>query len=151
MLGECGKVGPENGKKGMNKLECSTALAGGGVGGQQRVPDECWSFRFHQPPLLPLLHLPTVSQMSGLSGKQADSKALSLFPCYLPPPFTLPSPLCLLAVSPLLWLPAGFHFFSTSFRAPAASEMSYFSRRGPGSGRPEAGSSSPSSHHSFPL
>lgn len=114
MLGECGKVGPENGKKGMNKLECSTALAGGGVGGQQRVPDECWSFRFHQPPLLPLLHLPTVSQMSGLSGKQADSKALSLFPCYLPPPFHPPQspmpPGCVPSALAPRWLPFLLHF-----------------------------------------
>lgn len=61
---------------------------------------------------------------------------LTADPCSTPKP-PVP-PVCFSSA----WLPAGFLFFSASFGAPAAFEMSDFSRRGTGGGRPW-GSSSP--------
>jgi len=66
--------------------------------------------------------------------------------------FTLSGPLCLLCLLTPLWFPTGCHFFSNSFGgAPAASEMSRFSRRGTDSRGPTAGPPSPNLHTQLPI
>ena len=95
-------------------------------GGQERVDPE------GQPSASPTSHhVPNVRPQWEASRHQG----VFFISFYLAPPS--PSPvLCASCLSPLPWLPTGFHFFPTSFGAPAASEMSYFSRRGTGSGSP---------------
>lgn len=87
-------------------------------------------------PESPVSNFPQCPKCQGSVGSEQMLGGLLYFLATCPPHFTFPNPLCFLFVSPLPWLPTGFHFFFTSFGAPAASEMSPFSRRATGSWSP---------------